>query len=61
MLEKLRGSFNKRILAHRFQINNGGNKLLYFNSPDHSILSMSQNPGKDSSPQKKPNIEYPFP
>jgi hypothetical protein len=37
-----KGSLNKRISAHRFQINNGGNQLLYkhFNSPDHSILSM---------------------
>ena len=37
-----KGSLNKRISGHRFQINNGGNQLLYkhFNSPDHSILSM---------------------
>ena len=37
-----KGSLNKRMSGHRFQINNGGQQLLYkhFNSPDHSILSM---------------------
>ena len=37
-----KGALHKRISGHRFQINNGGNQLLYrhFNSPDHSILSM---------------------
>lgn len=37
-----KGSLNKRISGHRFQINNGGQQLLYkhFNSPDHSVLSM---------------------
>jgi hypothetical protein len=37
-----KGSLNKRRSGHRFQINNGGQQLLYkhFNSPDHSILSM---------------------
>jgi hypothetical protein len=35
-------SCNKRISTNRFQINDGGNQLLYkhFNSPDHSILFM---------------------
>ena len=38
-----KGSLNKRISGHRFQINHGGQQLLYkhFNSPDHSILSMN--------------------
>ena len=37
-----KGSLNKRMSGHRFEINNGGHQLLYkhFNSPDHSILSM---------------------
>ena len=37
-----KGSLNKRMSGHRFQINNGGQQLLYkhFNSPDNSILSM---------------------
>jgi hypothetical protein len=37
-----KGSLNKRMSVHMFQINNGGQQLLYkhFNSPDHSILSM---------------------
>ena len=36
------GQLNKRISGHRFQINHGGNQLIYqhFNQPDHSILSM---------------------
>jgi hypothetical protein len=39
---KTKGALHKRISGHRFQINNGGNQLLYkyFNSPYHSILSM---------------------
>jgi hypothetical protein len=54
-----KGLLNKRISAHRFQINNGGNHLLYkhFNSLDHSILSMRAR----ILEKKQPNIEYPFP
>jgi hypothetical protein len=37
-----KGSLNKRMSGHRFEINNGGQQLLYkhFNSQDHSILSI---------------------
>ena len=37
-----KGSLNKRMSGHRFEINNEGHQLLYkhFNSPDHSIASM---------------------
>ena len=36
------GQLNKRICSHRYEINHGGNQLLYrhFNESDHSILSM---------------------
>jgi hypothetical protein len=39
---KTKGALHKRISGHMFQINNGGNQLLYkhFNSPDHFILSV---------------------
>jgi hypothetical protein len=54
-----KGSLHKRISAHRFQINNGGNQLLnkHFISPDHTILSMKVRILEN----KQPNIEYPFP
>jgi hypothetical protein len=41
-IRETKGSLNKRMSGHRFEINNGGQQLLYkhFNSPDHSILSM---------------------
>ena len=37
-----KGRLNTRMNGHRFEINNGGNQLLYqhFNQPDHSVLSM---------------------
>ena len=37
-----KGQLRSRMNGHRFQINHGGNQLLYkhFNLPDHSILSM---------------------
>ena len=36
------GALHKHINGHRYEINNGGNQVLYqhFNKPDHSILSM---------------------
>jgi hypothetical protein len=39
---EIKGSLQKRVSVHRFQIHNDGIQLLYkhFNSPDHSILSM---------------------
>ena len=49
--------------GHRFQINHGGNQLLYrhFNLPDHSILSMKVRIlEKIYHPTNNPNLSIPF-
>ena len=49
--------------GHRFQINHGGNQLLYkhFNLPDHSILSMKVRIlEKIYHPTNNPNLSTPF-
>ena len=49
--------------GHRFQINHGGNQLLYrhFNLPDHSILSMKVRIlEKIYHPTNNPSLSTPF-
>ena len=64
------GQLNKRICGHRFEINHGGNQLIYrhFNQTDHSILSMRvriiekiyhhTNSGKLSTPYRQKRDVY---
>lgn len=58
-----KGQLNKRISGHRFQINHGGNQLLYrhFNLPDHSVLSMKVRIlEKIYHPTNNPNLSTPY-
>ena len=58
-----KGQLRSRVNGHRFQINHGGNQLLYrhFNLPDHSILSMKVRIlEKIYHPTNNPSLSTPF-
>ena len=58
-----KGQLRSRMNGHRFQINHGGNQLLYrhFNLPDHSILSMKVRIlEKIYHPTNNPSLSTPF-
>ena len=58
-----KGKLRSRMNGHRFQINHGGNQLLYkhFNLPDHSIRSMKVRIlEKIYHPTNNPNLRTPF-
>ena len=62
-LREAKGQLRSRMNGHRFQINHGGNQLLYrrFNLPDISILSMKIRIFEDIyHPTNNPNLSTPF-